>query len=156
MEDRMRKGFTLIEIIIVIVILGVLATLALPKLSGQIAAADAAEAMMSFGSIKRAVMSCYDTLGNFSGCATQSAIGVDVGRNVKFDMWGTNGPTAASTYITVAACVSATGQCIEMQVNNAGRTRFSTPVTSPFIGVVSKTGSTTVFDATVISAGVPF
>ena len=38
-----KKGFTLIEIIIVIVILGVLATLALPRLAAQVDAAEAAD-----------------------------------------------------------------------------------------------------------------
>ena len=45
MQMTKQKGFTLIEVIIVIVILGVLATLALPKITGQIASSEAAEAM---------------------------------------------------------------------------------------------------------------
>ena len=70
MEDNMKgkfnKGFTLIEIIIVIVIIGVLATLALPRITGQIEAARGAEAMNYFGAIRRAVTNCVD-MGNASG-----------------------------------------------------------------------------------------
>jgi prepilin-type N-terminal cleavage/methylation domain-containing protein len=144
-----RKGFTLIEIIIVIVILGVLATLALPKLSAQISAADAAEAMQSFGAIKRSVMSCYDSTGNFSNCATQAALGVDISRNLKFPTWRTDAPGAAATIITFRATNAAATSYIDMQVNNSGVTRFATPATSPYIGIVTKTGSTTVTAAAV-------
>ncbi|NLE65660.1 MAG: prepilin-type N-terminal cleavage/methylation domain-containing protein, partial [Elusimicrobia bacterium] len=39
-----KKGFTLIEILIVIIIVGILASLALPKLTRKIGEAKAAEA----------------------------------------------------------------------------------------------------------------
>jgi prepilin-type N-terminal cleavage/methylation domain-containing protein len=62
-----KKGFTLIEIIIVIVILGVLATLAVPRITAQIEASRAAEAVNIMGVMKRAALNCYD--GSQTNCA---------------------------------------------------------------------------------------
>ena len=50
-----NKGFTLLEIIIVIVIIGVLTTLALPKLFTMIEASRATEAMATISSIRMAM-----------------------------------------------------------------------------------------------------
>ena len=68
MRKKFYQGFTLIEIIIVIVIIGVLATLALPRITGQIETARAAEAMSMFGAIRRSVINCID-IGNGTGTA---------------------------------------------------------------------------------------
>lgn len=54
-----KKGFTLIEIMIVVVIIGVLASLALPKLGNQVKKAAAAEAFSMLGSMVRASSNCY-------------------------------------------------------------------------------------------------
>lgn len=45
----MKRGFTLIEIMVVIVVLGILAAVALPKLFGQIAKAKASEIPVAAG-----------------------------------------------------------------------------------------------------------
>jgi prepilin-type N-terminal cleavage/methylation domain-containing protein len=77
---KRSKGFTLIEIIIVIVIIGVLATLALPKITGQIEASRAAEAMSMLGTIKRAAEQCVDLAGaataDFTNCAKFDQLGM--------------------------------------------------------------------------------
>ncbi len=58
-----KSGFTLLEIIIVIIIIGVLASLALPRLFATIQYSTATEALNFFGSIRRASDTCAMTQG---------------------------------------------------------------------------------------------
>ena len=53
-----QSGFTLIEVIIVVIILGVLAGLAMPRIVGQIARSRSAEAAMELGVIMRTMDGC--------------------------------------------------------------------------------------------------
>ena len=46
---RMKKGFTLVEVMIVVIVMGILAVVALPKLFGHIAKAKAAEVPIAAG-----------------------------------------------------------------------------------------------------------
>jgi type IV pilus assembly protein PilA len=58
MNKQSNKGFTLIEIIIVVVILGVLAAIALPKLTAQVSKARAAEAFNVLGTLMGKISEC--------------------------------------------------------------------------------------------------
>lgn len=140
-----KKGFTLIEIIIVIVILGVLATLSLPRLTAQIDASESAEAMQFFGMVKRAAMSCYDSAGTFQGCATSGSLGVGVPASGKF-IYGQSIPTTDAV-VTWWAKATRSTHAIMMQLDNTGTTRFAASASSPFNGIVNKTMSTTAFVA---------
>ena len=73
MRLKSKKGFTLLEIIVVIIIIGVLASLALPRLFDTIEFSRSAEALNSLGVIRKSVMRCglmrnnnYTDCGNFN------------------------------------------------------------------------------------------
>ena len=79
------KAFTLIEIIIVIVILGILAALALPRIMGQIDSSKSAEVMNMFGAIKTATTNCVDAAnGDGAGCVTWTHLGMSAPTATKF------------------------------------------------------------------------
>ena len=54
--NKRRPGFTLIELIIVIVIIGILAVVAIPKYFANIKKADKAKALTNLSSIREAIM----------------------------------------------------------------------------------------------------
>ncbi|MBI5149672.1 MAG: prepilin-type N-terminal cleavage/methylation domain-containing protein [Candidatus Omnitrophica bacterium] len=68
-----RDGFTLLEIIIVIIIVGVLASLALPRFFSTVEFSKSMEAMMSMGTLRGAMERCYlASSGSYASCALTS------------------------------------------------------------------------------------
>lgn len=72
MKIQSRKGFTLLEIIIVIIIVGVLASLALPRFFSTVEYSRSTEALASISALRKSVERCY--IGN-----NQSYVGCVVG-----------------------------------------------------------------------------
>lgn len=58
-----RKGFTLIEILVVVVILAALAAMILPRFISQVDRAEAAEMFQLVGAIRRAMARTYAQIG---------------------------------------------------------------------------------------------
>jgi prepilin-type N-terminal cleavage/methylation domain-containing protein len=58
-----RGGFTLLEIIIVIIIVGVLASLALPRFFTTVEFSKSMEALMSMGTLRGSMERCYMAAG---------------------------------------------------------------------------------------------
>ena len=64
-----RKAFTLLEIIIVIIIVGVLASLALPRFFSTVEYSRSTEALASLTSVRSAMERCFlGADGNYSSC----------------------------------------------------------------------------------------
>ena len=64
-----KSGFTLLEIIIVIIIVGVLASLALPRFFSTVEFSRSTEALTSFTAIRQSIERCYlQRSGNYNGC----------------------------------------------------------------------------------------
>jgi len=60
-----QKGFTLIELMIVVAIIGILAAIAIPQYNNYVARAQVAEAFTLLGPVKQALTLYHQETGNF-------------------------------------------------------------------------------------------
>lgn len=58
MKAQMQKGFTLIELMIVVAIIGILAAIAIPQYQNYVAKSQVSRVMAETGAIKTAIESC--------------------------------------------------------------------------------------------------
>ena len=110
--NKNKKGFTLLEILIVLVILGVIAGLAIPAYQGSVEKSRSQEALQTLGAIRESLLRYFalnNTYANASYCpvaANQNALDYcdttnNGGQNVHFTYaisnTGPNGFTATAT-----------------------------------------------------------
>ena len=74
--NQVQKGFTLIELMIVVAIIGILASFALPAYSTYTNKAKFAETIVALGAVKSAVDICYQTEGSLTDCDTAAKLNV--------------------------------------------------------------------------------
>ncbi len=75
MKAQMQKGFTLIELMIVVAIIGILAAVALPAYQNYMKKAAYSEVTVAMAAIKTAVSVCYAQEADLAKCDTAGDIG---------------------------------------------------------------------------------
>ena len=98
---RIQKGFTLIELMIVVAIVGILASLALPAYSNYTNKAKFAEAVVALGAVKSAVDVCYQTGGSLAECDTAGKLNVTL-TEMSGGIYVTSVAITASTAVVTA------------------------------------------------------
>ena len=73
--NTMQKGFTLIELMIVIAIIGILAAIAIPSYQNYIKKAAYSEIPLAMSSIRTAIDTCYGIEKDLAVCDTEADIG---------------------------------------------------------------------------------
>lgn len=124
---RKKKGFTLIEILIVIVILATLATIVLPKMLAQPEAALLAEANYQLGALARAQQSYIQMSGQPNGLEF-----TDPGSDAEWNKLGLQKPTNAKftygctgTACTASKSVNGENSTIVLTYNSASGVRYT-------------------------------
>ncbi|MFA4988059.1 MAG: prepilin-type N-terminal cleavage/methylation domain-containing protein [Candidatus Omnitrophota bacterium] len=103
----MNRGFTLIELIVVIIIVGILASVGMTQYTKLVEKGRAAEARLILGSLRTAEIAEYQENGAYAGV---SGLGVSA-------------PTScASTHYFSYSCNSTTGTCTATRCTTGGKT----------------------------------
>lgn len=119
-SHKSSAGFTLLELMIAVAIVGILATIAYSSYSTQIQHSRRSDALTSVGSISSSLERCYAQAYAYTGCGNVAA-GVTVSQNGYYSILTA---VAASTYTVTATPVGGQARdtsCSAIALSNNGQ-----------------------------------
>ncbi|MCI6344031.1 MAG: type II secretion system GspH family protein [Campylobacter sp.] len=136
----MKKGFTMIELIFVIVILGILASVAIPRLAATREDAEISAAVANLRTLVSDINSYYVAKGTFTDAKWNQITNVPLQKD-------TNGAAMDSTTAVTAKAYLKVGNvkdCIDVQIGgkNTGSTDTNTNNKQTHIKIAKKNGAT--------------
>lgn len=121
LSNNKQLGFTLIELMIVIAIIGILASVALPAYQTYTKKAKFSEVVLAGSNMKSSVDVCFQTRGNgaLANCDSLNEVGLN-SADLNIGVHVTSGVIAANAIITVTGATSVDSQTYVLEPTPTG------------------------------------